>query len=145
MNLKSLLGPLVGGKPGAASHMRNLIEMAAADGQFQDSEKQLLKKIASRYGISDGQLASIQSNPGKVEFEVPKDARQKFHQLYDLVNMMGIDNHIHENEVGLADLLAIKFGYKREIAHELVQVIRENIKNGSNVDETMKRAQLMIA
>ena len=144
MNFKSLLGSLAGNKAGV-SHMKNLIEMAAADGQFLESEKSLLKNIAKRYGISEGQLADIQKNPDKVEFEVPKDERQKFQQLYDLVNMMGVDNHIHHDESDLANLLAVRFGYKREIARELVDIIRQNIQNGSTVDETMKRAQLMIA
>jgi uncharacterized tellurite resistance protein B-like protein len=127
------------------SHMKNLIEMAAADGHFHDSEKELLKKIAKRNGISESQLADIQKHPEKVQFEVPQDNQQKFYQLYDLVNMMSIDNHVHADEQDLCNLFAIKFGYKREVANELIDVIRQNIKNGSTADEAMKRAQLMIA
>ena len=127
------------------SHMKNLIEMAAADGQFHDSEKELLKQIAKKNGISEHQLQEIQKHPEKIQFEVPQDSQQKFRQLYDLVNMMGVDNHIHANEQDLANLFAIKFGYKREIAGELIDVIRQNIKNGSTAEEAMKRAQIMIA
>lgn len=127
------------------SHMKNLIEMAAADGQFHDAEKELLKQIARKNGITESQLSDIQKHPEKVKFEVPQDSLQKFRQLYDLVNMMGVDNHIHSDEQDLANLFAIKFGYKREIARELIDVIRQNIKNGSTPEETMKRAQLMIA
>jgi hypothetical protein len=58
--------------------------------------------------------------------------------------MMSIDNHVHASESELAKLFVIKFGYKSEIARELVDIIKENIKNGSTADETMKRAQLMI-
>jgi uncharacterized tellurite resistance protein B-like protein len=118
--------------------------MAAADGRLHESEKELLKTLARRYGISESHLSEIQNNPNKVELKVPKNERKKFQQLYDLIYMMGIDNHIHNNEADLAKTLAIKFGYKPEIARELVDVISENIKNGNTVDETMKRAQLMI-
>ena len=140
MNFKSLLG----GDKADASHIKNLIEMAAADGRLHESEKELLRTLAKRYGISESHLAEIQNNPSKVELKIPKDERKKFQQLYDLVYMMGVDNDIHNNEADLAKTLAIKFGYKPEIARELVSVISENIKNGSTVDETMKRAQLMI-
>ena len=140
MNFKSLLG----GDKTDASHIKNLIEMAAADGRLHESEKELLKTLARRYGISESHLSEIQNNPNKVELKVPKNERKKFQQLYDLIYMMGIDNHIHSNEADLAKTLAIKFGYKPEIARELVDVISENIKNGNTVDETMKRAQLMI-
>lgn len=127
------------------SHIKNLIQMAAADGHLHDAEKELLKSLAKKNGISESQLTDIQQHPEKVEFDVPKDDRQKFHQLYDLVTMMAVDNHVHANEQDLANLFAVKFGYRREIAHELVEVIRQNIKNGSTPDEAMKRAQLMIA
>ena len=140
MNFKSLLG----GDKTDASHIKNLIEMAAADGRLHESEKELLKTLARRYGISESHMSEIQNNPNKVELKVPKNERKKFQQLYDLIYMMGIDNHIHNNEADLAKTLAIKFGYKPEIARELVDVISENIKNGNTVDETMKRAQLMI-
>jgi uncharacterized tellurite resistance protein B-like protein len=144
MKFTDLLGAFKQGKT-APSHMKNLIEMAAADGHLHDSEKELLKTIAKRNGISEGQLTEIQTNPAKIHFEVPQDDRQKFHQLFDLVQMMGVDNHIHQDEQDLANLFAIKFGYKREIARELIDAIRQNIKNGSTPDETLKRVQMMIA
>ena len=143
MKFTDLLGSFKG-QNGGASHIKNLIEMAAADGHLHESEKELLRKIARANGISEGQLADIQKNPTKVQFEVPRDPRQKFHQLFDVVQMMGADNHVHPHESELAKLFAIKFGYRQEVAGELVDVISQNIKNGSTADEAMKRAQLMI-
>ena len=143
MKFTNLLGIFRQGKAGQ-SHIKNLIQMAAADGHLHDAEKELLKSIARREGISESQLAELQKHPENVEFEVPQDGSEKFHQLYDLVNMMGIDNHVHANEQDLANLMAVKFGYRPEIARELIDVIRQNIKNGSTADEAMKRAQLMI-
>lgn len=143
MKFGDLLTMFRHGKNGP-SHIKNLIQMAAADGHFRDSEKELLKTIAKRNGISESQLDEIQKNPDKVEFEVPKDEQQRFYQLYDIVQMMGIDNHIHADEQDLAKVFAVKFGFKREIAHELIDAIRQNIKNGSSPDEAMKRVQIMI-
>jgi uncharacterized tellurite resistance protein B-like protein len=126
------------------SHMKNLIEMAAVDGHFHDSEKELLKSIAKRNGISEGQLEEIRSNPGTIQFEIPTDDKEKFHQLYDLVHMMSIDNQVHAEEQNLCTLFAIKFGYKRELTKELIDAIRQNIKNGSTHDEAMKRVKMML-
>jgi hypothetical protein len=143
MKFTDLMGVFRHGKAGQ-SHMKNLVQMAAADGQLHEAEKELLRTLAKRNGISENQLAEIQKHPETVEFEVPQDSQQKFHQLYDIVNMMGIDNHVHANEQDLANGLAVKFGYRPEVARELIDVIRQNIKNGSTADEAMKRAQLMI-
>jgi uncharacterized tellurite resistance protein B-like protein len=126
------------------SHMKNLIEMAAVDGHFHDSEKALLKSIAKRNGISESQLEEIQKNPGAIQFEIPKDDSEKFHQLYDLVHMMSIDNQVHSEEQNLCNLFAIKFGYKREKTRDLIEAIRLNIKNSITHDEAIKRVKMLL-
>ena len=124
--------------------MKNLIEMAAADGNFADVEYGLLKSIAKRNNISESQLKEIRSNPEAVQFEVPTDKAERFHQLYDLVHMMTIDTTIHEEEQKLSNLFAIKFGYPKNKVDELINVIQMNIRNNQPPQETMKRAEMLI-
>lgn len=144
MNFSEILNLFKQGKTGAKSHMKNLIEMAAADGHFDDSEYDLLKVIAKRNNISEGQLKSIQANPAEVKFEVPKDENEKFSQLYDLVHMMTIDNEVHHEETKLCNLFAIKFGYPKDKVNDLIVAIQGNIKHGQDPDETMRRVALML-
>lgn len=144
MNFSEILNLFNQGKTGAKSHMKNLIEMAAADGHFDAVEYDLLKKIAKRNGISESQLSSIQKNPSGIKFELPKDGGEKFHQFYDLVHMMTIDNDIHREEKKLCNLFAIKFGYPKEKSDELVEAIQSNIANGQDHEETMRRVTLML-
>ena len=125
--------------------MKNLIEMAAVDGNFDQVEYDLLKKIAKNNSISESQLKSIRSNPGGIKFELPKDKKEKFHQFYDLVHMMSIDNSIHPEEMKLCGLYAIKFGYRREKAQELIDTIQSNIKFGQSHDETFKRVEMLVS
>lgn len=133
------------GKGTARSHMKNLIEMAAVDGNFDDIEYDLLKSIAKRNGISEGQLKEIRKNPAGVKFEIPTDKREKFHQMYDLVHMMTVDNAVHAEEQKLCNLFAVKFGYRRDRVKELIDTIQANIRNGQGHDEAMKRSEMMIA
>lgn len=144
MKFSELLSVFKTGSATVRSHMKNLIEMAAADGNFQDVEAALLKKIAKRNGIGEKQLSEIRSNPGDVAFEVPADAKEKFHQLYDLVHMMSIDNEVHPEEQKLSELFAIKFGYKREKVKDIVDTIRLNIKNGISADEAELRLKMLL-
>ena len=145
MNFSDILSLFKQGKGTLKSHMKNLIEMAAADGNFMDVEYELLKSIAKQNGISESQLKEIKNNPSGIKFEVPKDTTERFKQLYDLVQMMSIDNEVHPDEAKLCNLFAIRFGYQRNSVKELIEVIRANIKNGQNVTETMKRVSLLIA
>ena len=124
--------------------MKNLIEMAAVDGNFDDTEYGLLKTIAKRNGISEGQLKSIRQNPTGVQFEVPSDKKEKFHQFYDLVNMMIADKSVHNDEQRLCSLFAVKFGYSKTSVDDLITAIRANIQNGQNHTETMKRVEMML-
>jgi uncharacterized tellurite resistance protein B-like protein len=145
MNFKELLGLVNQGKATAKSHMKNLIEMAAIDGNFDNLEYDLLKSIAKRNGISENQLKEIRQNPDKIVFEVPSDAKEKFHQLYDLVHMMSIDKSIHSEEMKLSHIFAVKFGYNRTHIKELIETIQGNIQHGQSHDEAMKRASMLIA
>ena len=144
MNFSEMINLFKQGKGTAKSHMRNLIEMAVADGHFADVEYDLLKSIAKRNSISESQLAEIRKNPAGTQFEVPNDKREKFHQFYDLVRMMTIDSSVHAEERKLSNIFAIKFGYPKEKVGELVDTIQSNIRNNQSPDETMKRVDLLI-
>jgi uncharacterized tellurite resistance protein B-like protein len=144
MDFSEILSLFNQGKGSARSHMKNLIEMAAVDGNFNEVEYELLKRIAKQNGISEGKLNEIRSNPTGISFEIPKDKNDKFHQLYDLVHMMMVDKAIHHEEAKLSNLFAVKFGYPREKIKDLVEAIRLNIENGQAHEETMKRVVLML-
>lgn len=145
MSIQEILSLFQSGKATAKSHMKNLIEMAAVDGNFDQIEHDLLKKIATKNGISESQLKGIRSNPSGIKFELPKDNKEKFHQFYDLVHMMSVDNAVHPEEMKLCDLYAVKFGYPRQKSKELIDTIQSNIKYGQSHDETYKRViQLLL-
>lgn len=144
MNFGDILNLFKQGKGTARSHMKNLIEMAAVDGNFDLVEYDLLKKIAKRNSISESQLKAIRENPLKISFQLPSDKRQKFDQFYDLVHMMSIDNSVHQEEMKLCNLFAVKFGYSREKANEIIHSIQSNIQNQQTHDETFKRLEWML-
>jgi hypothetical protein len=58
--------------------------------------------------------------------------------------MMSIDKSVHEEEMKLSRLFAVKFGYKRELVNELVSTIQANIENGQNAEEAMKRSARLL-
>jgi uncharacterized tellurite resistance protein B-like protein len=144
MNIGEILNLFRQGKGSARSHMKNLIEMAAVDGNFDTSEHELLREIARRNNISENHLKGIHKNPDKVPFQVPADKLEKFQQFYDLVHMMSVDNSIHDEEMKLCNLFAVKFGYAREKSGEVIRSIQSNIKNEQSHNETFKRVEWML-
>jgi len=122
------------------SHMKNLFEMAMVDSHFDDSEYQLLAKLASKYKVSEKELNKIKDDPDKVNFELPKDEAEKFEQFYELVQMMTIDENMFEEELNLCKIFAKKFGYKN--GKEIIDIIVENIKNELGWQESFKRVSM---
>ncbi len=138
MEFKDIIGLFKLGKATARSHMRNLIEIAAADGSLAGEEKKFLQYAAQRNNITTEQLKDIQDNVSRIRFEVPGNEEEKFTQLYDLVHMMTVDKTIHGEELRLCEIFAIKFGYRKEIVREMIEVIRQNIEKWIGPKETMQ-------
>ncbi len=144
MNFSDILNLFRQGKGTARSHIKNLIEVAVADGNFDLIEYDLLKKIAKRNGISENHLKEIQAHPDNVQFELPDNKEERFQQFYDLVHMMTIDKTIHDEEMKLCNVFAAKFGYPREKSSEIIKSIQGNIQNNQAAPETLKRIEWMI-
>ena len=144
MKFTDILSRFKQGTGTARSHMKNLIEMAAVDGNFDLVEYDLLKKIAKRNNISETQLKTIHDDHADIEFLLPVDKREKFDQFYDLVHMMSIDKSVHSEEMKLCNLFAVKFGYSRDRASEIIKSIQSNIENNQSHIETFKRLEWML-
>jgi uncharacterized tellurite resistance protein B-like protein len=145
MNLFEVLGLLKRRDATAKSHIRNLIDVAEADGHFVQVEKELLKSIAKRNGFNEKQIAEIHKNLEEVKLEIPEDSKARFHRFYDLIHMMSIDNEIHEEELKLCSELALKFGYHSDNVQDLIKSILSCIEYGRDADDTMGRVIRLIA
>jgi uncharacterized tellurite resistance protein B-like protein len=138
MNINDVIDLFKRGKATAKSHMRNLIEIAAADGGLGTEEQRLLNYAAQRNNISSTELQEMQRNLSEVRFQVPGSDREKFNQMYDLVHMMSVDKDIHVEEQRLCEIFAIKLGFRKESIREVIDVIRENIEKWIGPEETMR-------
>jgi uncharacterized tellurite resistance protein B-like protein len=138
MNITDIIDLFKLGKASAKSHMRNLIEMAGADGGLGVEEQRLLEFAAVRNNITKEELKDIQTNTIEIRFKVPRGQREKFYQLYDLVHMMTVDKNIHPEELRLCEIFAVKFGYRKEVVREMIELIRQNIEKWVGAEETMQ-------
>ncbi len=114
--------------------MKNLLEMALIDGHFDETEMDLLEKLAQKYNIPVNELKKIQDNPSNFEFEIPEDDNEKFDQFYELVKMMTIDKNIFEEEMNLCVIFGKKFGYNN--VHDAIEAMIQDIKNGLPMENT---------
>lgn len=142
MKLAELLGLFNEGNATAKSHMKNLLEVAMADGQFDSVEYNLLKKLARKYHITEKELENIRENPIDIEFEVPEDDSEKFEQFYELIHMMIIDEQIHPDEENLCVIFARKFRYPN--VREVIKATTEYINKGLSHEKAKNRLDWLL-
>lgn len=127
------------GEIDAKSHMKNLIEMAMADGHLDERESELIRRLSIKYEISDEDLENIEANPEEIIFDVPKSKRAKFKQLYDLVHMMIVDKYVDKREMNLCAIFAKKMGYSEKFIDKILSITTENIKHNKSMNTSLKQ------
>lgn len=123
----------------ARGHLKNLIEVAYSDGEFDTVEVDYLLSLAGRFNISEAELKSIKDNPESVDYEPPTRDQQRFEHLYQLVNMMMIDGVIHEKEVEICKKYAQRLNLRPEFVDDMVEAIPESREKELPTDAVIGR------
>lgn len=104
------------------SHLKNLIELALADGNIDDVEIKLLMEIASKLDMSAEDIEDIRNHPENIKFTPPSSEKAKIRQISELVKMMVVDKKIEPNEVKLCKSLAIRLNLAPNIVDDLIEL-----------------------
>ncbi|MGK7395422.1 MAG: hypothetical protein ACNS62_12675 [Candidatus Cyclobacteriaceae bacterium M3_2C_046] len=117
------------------SHLKNLLEVALADGNLDKNEVLLLHSLGKRFNISPEEIDQIKNNPQTINFHPPKSNKERFNQIYDLVCMMMIDGQINRHELDICKLFALKLGFMPLIVDDFVRIITDNVSRGISVGD----------
>lgn len=121
------------------SHIRNLVFLACSDGQLDKDEVDLIVRIGLRAGISHDELSRILKRPDSISFTAPDTFRERVEQLYDMVMVMMIDGELHENEITLCKVTAVRLGFRHEVIDKIVHDIINMIIDGIEVELALER------
>nr|WKN35858.1 TerB family tellurite resistance protein [Tunicatimonas sp. TK19036] len=123
----------------ARGHLKNLIEVAYSDGEFDSVEVDYLLSLAGRFNISEAELKNIKDNPDTIEYEPPTRDQQRFEHLYQLVNMMMIDGVIHDKEIDICKKYAQRLNLRPEFVDDMVEAIPESREKELPTDAVISR------
>ncbi len=110
------------------SHVKNLIEVALADGHLATEEWNMMVYLAKKFSISEHQIKEIKDNPDAVEFIVPKSHEESLLQIEDLLMVMTVDHEISPKEVELIKKIAIKLNVLPQMVDEIIARIEGDKK-----------------
>ena len=107
--------------------LKNLVMLAAADGQVTDSELAVLVAVASRENITPEEFNRVIEDPDSVNIELPEDDVTKLAYLRDMVALMMIDGELDEQEMAICKIYAIALGYRSSIVDGMIAGIVDTL------------------
>jgi|UPI0003824611 uncharacterized tellurite resistance protein B-like protein len=123
------------------SAIKNIVAIMMADGVITDEEQACLKIICERLNVSPNELKVIMDAPDATAFVVPKKMRQKICQLVDIVSMILADGDINDDERAVFFTIAEAFGFNREIALDIKEIMINSINSGDSFDHTCDKVE----
>lgn len=126
------------------SHLRHLVRLALSDGVLHKSELKFIKKIARDNNVSDSALQKIIDNPTRVNIVLPETPKEKFDQIFDLVNLMTKDGEVNDAETEFCMELANRLGFRKVIVGVLVAKLERGIREGLTRKKLMKECDIFL-
>ncbi len=123
------------------NHLKNLVALAAIDGNIHKDEIDYLYKIGEKYQLKPQQIKKILEEKEQIEPEIPEPHHQKVALLYDLIGMMMADNVIEESEMEFCKKMFKKFGYKDLLIDEMIDLYRQGINDTDKWEDFLEKAE----
>ncbi len=116
--------------------LKNLIMMAAADGQFAEQELSFLADRCHHYGLTDDQFQSAFKEATKADAKlvIPTDHSEKMKLMRDMLRMMAADGKLNEMEKRLFASAAVQMQIDRVEIDELIDQLLVVKKSGKTPD-----------
>lgn len=107
--------------------LKNLVMLAAADGQVTDSELAVLVAVASRENITPEEFNRVIDDPDSVHISLPEDEDTKLNYLRDMVALMMVDGELEEQELAICKIYAMALGYRSSIVDGMIAGVIDSL------------------
>lgn len=105
--------------------MRDLIILAALDGQVSEKEKKLIYRIGKSRGLKQWQLDQLMAEDHRdAEVFIPEAPGNRMNLLYDLMLVVYLDGHVDSQETELIKHIIAKFNLRQQLADHLIDLFR---------------------
>lgn len=81
------------------NYLRNLIALAASDGNLDWEEKMLIQTIGQRRGLKDWQINELLEDTTQHEFFIPDSVSNRMNLLYDVMQIVYADGKVTKSEI----------------------------------------------
>lgn len=106
------------------ARMKLLINLAKADGHVADKEKNHLINIGRANGIYPDEIYPLFTQ--KHDVLVPENLSddQKFDLIFNLIQLMKLDERMYREEIAFCGQVAARLGYDKQVMFELLTHVK---------------------
>lgn len=116
------------------SQLKLLISLAKADGIVADREKNYIVNIGRANGIYPDQLEPLFEREHAMTVHEGLTPDQKFECLYNLVQLMKIDERMYQEEIRFCSDIATRLGFDQQVLFELMLEVKSSGMKPTEVD-----------
>ena len=120
------------------AQISTLIQLANADGEFSGEEKQLIYMIGKANRMKEEEIDDLIENPVEMPPLSTMSDDEKFEYLFQVVQLMKIDNQVFLSEIKYCEELAEKLGFKKKVIGALSKQIYSDPAITTNIDALRK-------
>ena len=115
----------------------NLVMLARIDGKVEQSELNLLGRIALRLSLTEEQVNEIIEHPDAYPMIPPSTKEDRYERFIQFVEMICIDGVVDPTEEFLANKYGLALGFTSEEITKIEAEIIEHIKAGKERSEIL--------
>lgn len=116
------------------NYLRNLIQLASADGHLDDTEKQVLYEIGALRKLKNWQIDELLTDGTHFEVFIPDSFLNKMNLLFDLMRLIYADGVVETQEVAYIKHILSAFNLPPNVIAELLIMF----KNGTPTTEVWR-------
>ncbi|HYG03207.1 MAG TPA: hypothetical protein VD927_12235 [Chryseosolibacter sp.] len=102
------------------NYLRNLIQLASADGHLDDSERTVLLEIGKQRNLKEWQVNELLHDHSAFEVFIPDSFLNKMNLLFDLMRLIYADGVVDEKEIVYIKNILSAFNLSHDVVAELL-------------------------
>ncbi|GIL23507.1 MAG: hypothetical protein BroJett042_20200 [Bacteroidota bacterium] len=110
--------------------LKLLVNLARIDGTMGGNERSYIINIGKAHGFPESSVETLFYSSHETIIAKELTADQKFSYLFNLVQLMKLDERLYQEEIKFCANTAAKLGYKPEVMFELMLKVKSTEMSG---------------
>ena len=120
------------------AQLSTLIELAKIDGEFDGQEKLHILMLGRANGLSEIEIKDIVKNPVPMPDVNLLSSDDKFDYLFNIIQLMKIDQEVYKSEIHHCEKFATKLGFKTKVVSAISSQVYSDPSISADIDALKK-------